>query len=146
MSTNAPVPSARRIGYVLKQVQHGLRQKMDETLREVNLTTPQYAILCSIELEPKISNAGLARAAFNTPQTTQEIVANLERAKLVERTPSIMHARILQATLTKKGSVVLHEAHKLVHEIEHQLVKDLTEDQQESLLSVLTQCAHNIAP
>lgn len=56
---------------------------MDEALRSLGLTAPQYAVLSAVELEAGISNARLARAAFVTPQTVQGILANLERQGLL---------------------------------------------------------------
>jgi DNA-binding MarR family transcriptional regulator len=70
MSTiGMPDAVAKRLGYALKRAQHALRVSMDEVLRPLGLTTPQYAVLCAIEADPGISNASLARAAFVTAQT-----------------------------------------------------------------------------
>src|SRR5277367_4602784 len=64
----------KRLGYALKRAQHALRVRMDEVLRPLGLTTAQYAVICVIEQEAGISNAGLARAAFVTPQTMTGIL------------------------------------------------------------------------
>jgi hypothetical protein len=44
MSTSAmPASVAKRFGYVLKRAQHALRISLDNALRPLGLTTPQYA-------------------------------------------------------------------------------------------------------
>lgn len=119
MSTSdMPEPMARRLGYALKRAQHALRTAMDEALRPLGLTTPQYSVLSAIELNPGISNAALARAAFVTAQTMQGIVANLERAGLLKRKEDPSHGRILKGELTRKGEKVLREAHEAVAKVE----------------------------
>ena len=37
------------LGYKLKKTQHALRLHMDEALRALDLTTPQYAVLAQLE-------------------------------------------------------------------------------------------------
>ncbi len=73
---------------------------MDEALRPIMLTTPQYAVLCAVEAEAGLSNARLARAAFVTAQTMQGVLVNLERDGLLERRPDPAHGRILRSELT----------------------------------------------
>ncbi len=52
------------VGYQLKRAQHALRIQMDNALREVGLTTPQYAALSAIEATPGLSGNKLARQCF----------------------------------------------------------------------------------
>lgn len=107
-SSDMPEPVAKRLGYALKRAQHALRMSMDEALRPLALTTPQYAVLCAVEAEPGLSNARLARAAFVTPQTMQGVLANLERAGLLHRRPDPHHGRVLCSELTGAGSRRTH--------------------------------------
>src|SRR3984957_5225726 len=82
------------IGFALKQAQQALRIRLDSELREIGLTTPQYAVLAFLDVEPGASNAALARRAFVTPQTMQAIVVALERGGFIARTPHSEHGRI----------------------------------------------------
>ena len=43
-SSGMPDSVARRVGYALKRAQHALRTRMDEALRPLGLTAPQYAV------------------------------------------------------------------------------------------------------
>jgi DNA-binding MarR family transcriptional regulator len=114
---------------------------MDKVLRSLGLTAPQYAVLSVIELDPGISSAALARAAFVTAQTMQGIVANLERAGLLKRRIDPSHGRILRGELTKKGAKILREAHTRVKEIEAITFGSLTPAEIESLTTRLIACA-----
>ena len=55
------------IGFALKQAQQALRTRLDSGLREIGLTTPQYAVLAFLEVEAGASNAALARRAAMEP-------------------------------------------------------------------------------
>src|SRR6202453_626107 len=118
-----PDQVARRLGYALKRAQHALRSRMDETLRPLGLTTAQYAVLCVIEQNGGISNAGLARAAFVTPQTMTGILANLHRDVLLSREADPCHGRILRSELTPAGKKHLAQAHRVVGELEKIMLK-----------------------
>ena len=125
----------------MKRAQHALRSEMDGALREVGLTTPQYAALLVVEGEEGLSGALLARRCFVTPQTMNGILINLERAGLMERRAHPEHGRVLQAYLTGDGERMLSRAHALVEAIEEQMLGDLTEGERARLLAVLRGCA-----
>jgi DNA-binding MarR family transcriptional regulator len=132
------------IGYKLKQAQHLLRIQMDEALRYLDLTTPQYAVLAQLELKPGISNAALARAAFITAQTMHGIVSNLDKNNLVKRKCDPQHGRILCAELTKKGLTVVQKAHKIISKVEAIMISTMTENNQSLLEELLGECFNNL--
>jgi DNA-binding MarR family transcriptional regulator len=141
-STNVPDLMAKRHpGYALKRAQHALRTSMDRALRPLGLTSPQYAVLSAIELDPGISSAALARAAFVTAQTMQGIVANLERAGLLERSIDPSHGRVLRSELTKRGIKTLREAHAHVNKVEAITFGSLSSADTEFLATRLIACA-----
>ncbi len=133
-----------RAGYQLKRVQHALRGRMDEALRGMELTTPQYAALSALEDEPGLSGAELARRSFVTPQTMNGVLANLEAAGLIERRPHPEHGRVLQAYLTDSGEKKVSRAHDTVREIEEQMLTDLDSDERTLLAEVLRVCADSL--
>jgi DNA-binding MarR family transcriptional regulator len=109
------------IGFALKQAQQALRTRLDSGLREIGLTTPQYAVLAFLEVEAGASNAALARRAFVTPQTMQAILVALERAGLIARTPHPEHGRVQMTELTARGRGALEAASGIVAEAEERL-------------------------
>lgn len=109
------------IGYALKLAQQALRTRMDAGLREIGLTTPQYAVLTYLEGEPGASNATLARRSFVTPQTMQSILVGLERAGFISRTPHPEHGRVQRTELTAEGCKALKAASGIVADAEARL-------------------------
>lgn len=109
------------IGFALKLAQQALRTRLDTGLREIGLTTPQYAVLTFLEVEPGASNAALARRAFVTPQTMQAILVTLERAGFISRTAHPVHGRVQTTELTTRGRDALEAASGIVADAESRL-------------------------
>lgn len=128
------------MGYKLKQAQHILRIHMDDALKPLGLTTPQYAVLSQLELNPGISNAALARASFVTAQTMHGIVSNLEKNNLLERKADPQHGRILCAELTKQGLNVIQKAHVIIDGVEKSMTSTMSKKNKSLLESLLVEC------
>lgn len=139
-----PVLVAKRLGYALKQAQHALRTSMDEVLRPLALTTPQYAVLCAVEAQPGLSNARLARAAFVTAQTMQGVLANLERDGLLERRPDPTHGRVRRSELTAHGRTLLARAHVAVRVVEDRMVASFGDEAAGRIAEALSKCADDL--
>ena len=105
-------------GYALKQAQQAMRSRMDRELKPLGLNAPQYAVLASLEAEPGLSNADLARRAFVTPQTMQTMLVKLERAGMIERSPDAEHGRIQRTELTATGRDTVMKAHGIAADAE----------------------------
>lgn len=133
--------SAQKVGYQLKRTQHALRLRMDDAVRDVGLTTPQYAVLSLLETAPGMSNADLARRAFVTPQTMNAIVTKLETAGLLARQPHPTHGRVQTTLLTERARQILAMAHPLVDVVEQRMLAGLDNQDQWQLLAALRACA-----
>jgi DNA-binding MarR family transcriptional regulator len=133
------------LGYLLKNVQYTLRQNLDEVLRMVGLTTPQFSAMRELALEPNLSNAELARACFVTPQTMIKILQGLQKAGLITRQPHLNNRRILDTALTQAGLQKLEAATTLVDSIEDRMRKGMTSEEQELLLKVFARFIRNLA-
>jgi DNA-binding MarR family transcriptional regulator len=130
-----------RIGYQMKRAQRALRVEMDGVLREIDMTTAQYAALSALEAAPGLSGAELARRSFVTPQTMNAILTNLEAAGLVVRRPHPTHGRVLQAYLTEMGEDSVATAHGLVEAVEGRMLDRLSQDDRRRLSEALRSCA-----
>jgi DNA-binding MarR family transcriptional regulator len=133
-------PVADRVGYLVKQLQHALRARMDDDLERLGLTTAQYALLSAIEAFPGSSGADLARRCFITPQSVNGLMGALEREGLIARTASATHGRILETVLTAAGQARLARAHGLVIGIERSMLEALSDAQRHELARMLRQC------
>lgn len=129
------------VGYRLKQAQAALRTRMDDALRPLGLTTPQYACLELLSRTPGASNAELARGGFVTRQTMNTLLRGLEQRGLVERADEAPTGRALPTTLTPAGQRLLAKAVMEVGAVQARMVSTLTEGQAETLRQLLAQCA-----
>lgn len=141
----APPVVAKRFGYALKRAQHALRIAMDEVLRPLSLTTPQYSVLSALEVEPGLSNARLARSAFVTPQTMHGLLTLLERECLVIRHADPDHGRILRTQITEAGRAKLKAAHLEIATVEQMMVEALDAAHAGHMTDALTNCAEALS-
>ncbi len=144
MSNNRNITVTSLLSYKLKRTQHSLRLHMDEALRALDLTTPQYAVLAQLELRSGISNADLARTSFITAQTMHGIVSNLEKNNLIKRKHDPQHGRILCTELTKQGIRIVQQAHKIISQVEATMLSTITEDNKVLLEKLLIECFNNL--
>jgi len=143
MSSNIPVRSL--VGYLIKQSQQAVRTSMDQELRRLNLTTSQYALMTAIDETPGSSGAELARLCFITPQSVSELVKRLLEQKLIERTSSETHGRVIEVRLSTRGREQLRKAEMLVRALEEKMLVGMTIKQRSSLSSMLRLCVENLS-
>lgn len=115
------------LGYLLRQAAGAYRHRMDRALADLDVTSPQFAVMTMLNAYPGISNADIARLAMLTPQTVSVIVANLERAGTVRRLPHSVHGRILQIELTPGGLSLLRRCRERVQALESEVSEPLSE-------------------
>ncbi|HJV85962.1 MAG TPA: MarR family transcriptional regulator [Noviherbaspirillum sp.] len=118
------------IGYLLRQASGAFRLQMERALSEFGVTPPQFAVLTMLVAYPGISNADIARLSMLTPQTVSVIVANLERAELIERTPHQIHGRIQQISVTPDGKNLLARCKRRVDALEAGLIAGLSSEEE----------------
>ena len=92
-----------RVGYLVYRVERRLRARLDEELRLLGVSTPEYVSLSLLRERDGLSCAQLARWVMVTPQAMNLVISGLERRKLVRRRPDPRHRRVLRASVTPKG-------------------------------------------
>lgn len=137
-------PPDRRIGHLLARAQHAFRNAADVSLRQHGVTTAQYATLCALASSDGVSGAELARRCSVTPQTMQEIIANLERLHLIERRRDGGDGRALHAYLTPEGRQSVEACHQAVTKVEERMVGDLGKKERKRLYEALGRCVASL--
>ena len=132
--------TTERPGWLLKRAQDALNAAMTAALREHGATLSEYAVLTALAEEPGLSNADLARRAFVTPQTMNQVLRELEHRGWVGRHPHPGHGRILQAELTADGRRVLGGCHQAVSGVEERMLAGLGAAGREQLVAGLKSC------
>jgi DNA-binding MarR family transcriptional regulator len=140
MSAVRPGSVTGHPGYLLKRAQATLNAAMSGVLREHGATLAQYAVLTALDEQPGLSNAGLARRAFVTPQTMNQVLQELEQKRWVARHPDPAHARILQAELTRGGRTALGACRLAVDAVEEQMLAPLAPGDIEQFTATLRAC------
>jgi len=113
------------LGYLLRQAHAAVRLTMERALADLGVTTPQFAVLTMLKAYPGLSGADVARLTFLTAQTVGVIIRNLERDGAIKKTPHPVHGRILQWTLTPRGTALLAECRSRVQAVERRLAAGL---------------------
>ena len=88
---------------LLDQTAKNLRRIQRLTVRESDLTPPQYQVLHILRERDELPLKDLASACNCTRATITGLVDGLERKELVSRKPNPDDRRSLLATLTEKG-------------------------------------------
>ncbi|MBN8987485.1 MAG: MarR family transcriptional regulator [Rhizobiales bacterium] len=114
------------LAYLLRQAQAATRLTIERALAELGVTTPQFVVLTMLRAYPGLSGADLARVALLTPQTVGLIIRNLERDGAIKKTPHPIHGRVLQWTLTRRGTVRLDKCRRHVQAVERRLAAGLS--------------------
>ena len=112
--------------YLLKQAELAARKRLDEVVETAGITATQYAALTSLEQQPDLTAAALARNSFVTAQTTAQLVRGLEERGLIARHRDPRSRRQVLLVLTDAGRRLLDGLRDAVDEIERRMTSGLT--------------------
>src|SRR5882762_9887660 len=107
--------------YVIKQLELVVRARLDDILRPAGITALQYTALTVLDRHDGLSPAQLARDSFVRPQSIADLVANLERRRLVYRTRNPLNRRELVVSLTDEGRQLLAQYAAAVEDLEGEI-------------------------
>jgi DNA-binding MarR family transcriptional regulator len=112
-------------GYLLRQAAASARLTLERALAKLGATPPQFLVLTMLRAYPGLSGADLARVAVLTPQTVGVIIRNLERDGAIRKAAHPVHGRVLQWTLTRRGTTLLEKCRRHAHALERRLSAEL---------------------
>lgn len=110
--------SRPRTLYLLNQASKGLKKRLERALAEQNITTLQYTVLSIVRDRDGLSSSDLSRRFFVTPQTMNQVVADLEKAGFLRRSEDQNNRRILRIVLTPRGRAIVQVCESIVDRIE----------------------------
>jgi DNA-binding MarR family transcriptional regulator len=110
--------------FLLRLLQLNLYNVMVERLRPAGLTPLQYMVLSILSPRDTWSTAELARRFPIAPQSMTEIVASLQKKKLIARSKSLAHGRILNIHPTAAGTRMLDRCNLAVDRLERTVFAD----------------------
>lgn len=113
-SRTGQIYATQQLGFAIRRADQAMAAATGRLLREVDLTTTQFAALVVLEDAPTgMSGAQLARICLVTPQTMATVLANLAGRGLIDREPAIVHHKVLIAQLSPAGRTLLRRAYEL---------------------------------
>lgn len=134
-----------RLLYVVKQLQEALRARLDEITQQFDLTPTQYTALSVLARHPGISSAALGRLTFVSPQAANEVVLALERKGLLKRVLDRRTRRMLEVSLTRRGTSTLLKSDALVDELEALAFSDIDAAGGATFRAMLLHCLATLA-
>lgn len=106
-------------GFLLWRVSTLWRRAIEDVLKSLDLTHPQFVILATTgwltKVQEKVSQVDIGKLAGLDPNTTSQILRGLEAKKLITRS-HFVDERSKYPKLTKEGSKRLSKALPLVEE------------------------------
>src|ERR1700722_14899964 len=131
-------------GYLIKRAQASLHVRLGEIVSEHGLSFPHHVVLSFLAETPGLANPDLARRAFVTPQSMNEVLKQLESTGQVERRQNPTNARMLNAYLTRTGTRKWSVVNSQVRELEARLLSGLTSDERQTLNRSLLTIIDNV--
>ncbi len=114
-----------RTFYLLNQVSSAVRLRLERCLREFDLTVSQYTVMSRVKGREVLSSAKLARHHYVSPQTMNELIANLEARGLLSRMEDPENRRVLLVSLTQAGSDLIAACDRKVDGVESEFFANL---------------------
>ncbi|GGM32770.1 MarR family winged helix-turn-helix transcriptional regulator [Promicromonospora citrea] len=144
MNDDARTP-AEEVGVLLKEAQSLLHQRMDERLRPLGLSVPQYACLQALRDSPGITGSELARRVFVSRQSMNVLLQGLAGRGLVERSEQPGPRRERATVLTSAAAGLLDEARGAVAGVAGTMTDGLPADDVARLRALLAACRDALA-
>ena len=115
-----------RTSYLIRRVQLLVYTNLTECLRDYGLTPIQYMMLSLSRRGGEMSSADLARRFSIAPQSVNEMIAALQRKKLIARRTTRENRRILRISLTPEGKQLLRKCDQQVDRMERRMFAPLS--------------------
>jgi len=120
---SAAEPDPRvRIIWALRRAELAVQSLKDRQLRPAGMAASHYALLVSVDSEPGLAGATLARRLNVTPQAVASLVAKLVERGLIERRHHPRHPHVQELHLTDAGRDALQYADTVMERIEQQVL------------------------
>ena len=123
--------------YLVRRAQILITRNLTDCLRDYSITPAQYLMLSLSRRGGEMSSASLARRFTISPQSMNEMIAGLERKKLIARTVAGERRRTLQINLTAEGTKLLKACDRAVVRMEKRLFSSLSATELHSFRNAL---------
>jgi MarR family transcriptional regulator, organic hydroperoxide resistance regulator len=126
-------------GYLLWHVSLAWRSSIEDTLKNFDLTHPQFVVLTTIAWLTKngeyISQIDVSKASGLDPNTTSQILRGLEAKNFIKRIRSL-NERSKNPNLTELGSKTLNKALPAVEKADLNFFEPLSSKEMKTLIKI----------
>jgi DNA-binding MarR family transcriptional regulator len=122
------------------------RERLDESLRPLGITTAQLQVLSALTAEPRAARSGaqISRYCQVTPQTTHALLATAEKHGWVERAPHPENTGILLASLTPQGRRIFSRGKTIARRLQGRMLRTLSQAEIAQLEATLNRLIANL--
>ncbi len=135
------------IGLKIHIVSRQIKRKMDMVVNKYHLTSVQSAILGYIyrkSKKDKVYAKDIEKEFDMRRATAAGILQLMEKQELIEREKVGNDARLKSIVLTKKALEIQNEIQKVIRENEKKIRKDLSKEEINEFLRILSKMSKNI--
>jgi len=127
-----------RVIYLIKRAEIEITNRMSKALDMLGITPIQFTLLYFVKHDKgDLSSAQLSRRFLVTPQSMNELIAVLQRKKLIRKSVDPSHKRILRISLTAKGNKLLTSCNMALDTIEKDLFEDLSNPEIDKIRDII---------
>lgn len=131
--------------YLVKSLETANRSHIDRIVKDSPITTLQYVALGVLQSRDNLTSAALARRAFVTPQSMQDMVKTMESNGLISRSRSETNRREVNISITELGRNVMSDLEPVMAELNDALLTEFSEAEVEMFRSLLQRARKNVA-
>ena len=134
----------RFVPYLLNQVTNRLNLDMRAHVRPLNVSVPQWRVLCLLELEGAQSIGTLASNSVIGQSTLSRVVDQLVRNHLVQRRPLPQNNRVIEVHLTAQGHELFQRLVPAALSVRDHTIAGLSDAEHEQLIALLRRMLDNL--
>lgn len=137
MALSADFVVGERINHRLRRVLQRSGSIFNDILGDSQLTTTQWTVLVTLNVEGALSQVRLGRLTYIDPATTQGVVMRLIERRLVQRHTDPRDRRRKSVRLTDAGAALVADLLPRVAEAHGRILEPLSHDERAHLLGLL---------
>ncbi len=135
----------RRGNTLMRRLLVGLKGRLDDALRDRQVTSAQLRFLHEVKEHPGASGAQMARACYVTPQSAQALLVRAVERGWVVRGKDAENDRLVTARLTPAGERLLAYADEVLARLEAEVWAGVPLQDLRAMNSVIERAIGNMA-
>jgi len=142
----ADAQTMRSIGLLLRGINFDFRETVDAALRRagVDATFGEFSPMMSLQEQPGINGAQLARLSLVSAQAMNAVLRALSQRRYIERRPHPQSLRADSWHLTKEGARLLDRVREVLELVTSTMLAGLSAREVRELEKSLRRCATNL--